>query len=250
MSLFMTSYSYAFSEGTIQEIKENLKNLEWSKTELSLETKILNKNDKLKTFFKEDLTLKDLKDIKYIIERYNIERNIIDNALLEKAKKLEDVSREKELLILKKRDLYKELTPYIKSEEIPNYLEYIKGDAQLLKEKKEITEQIIVNNKILVNKVSSLEEKIKQNKEVLNTKIRILVENKVNEKINDLRNNKKYQDLTFELKKKVLDNMIDKIQINILSLENPGITTDTIQKKQEIYQILLDKLQKFKWDIR
>jgi len=103
-----------------------------------------------------------------------------------------------------------------------------------------------VNNKILVNKVSSLEEKIKQNKEVLNTKIRILVENKVNEKINDLRNNKKYQDLTFELKKKVLDNMIDKIQINILSLENPGITTDTIQKKQEIYQILLDKLQKFK----
>jgi len=126
------------------------------------------------------------------------------------------------------------------------YVEYVKNDAKILKESKDIKEKIIINNEILSSKLSNIEEKIKKHRTSLNTSLKLLVKEKIKNKISNLENNVKFKALKNELKLKVIEKTIIKVKILISNLENDIDISDIITKKLEIYKMLVVELNEFK----
>jgi hypothetical protein len=234
---------------TIKELKENIDVLNRDKKGLNLEFSILNKDLKLKSFFRENLAASELEDIKYIINNYLVSKNKLEKSLTRKAALLEDTREEKKWLLTKKKEFYQSLVPFIKRDKLKEYLEYISVDAKILKEQKEVDTQIIVKKEIISNKVERIEEKIIKHRRLLDEKFRRLIEVKVNKKIDNLKNNEKFGALSLELKEVVLDNVIKKIQVKIDVLESRFDKTDALTRKLEVYKIVLIKLEDFKFGL-
>jgi hypothetical protein len=111
----------------------------------------------LLSFFRDDLTRVELRRIEKIISSFKFHRNYLENEFKEKAKNLEDVTETKEDIIYQRKSLYKDLAPYIKQDQIKNYLDYVKSDAESIQNKNNISVQIIANKEILNNKLSLIE---------------------------------------------------------------------------------------------
>ena len=233
------------SKATIKELKENIEDLNKNKIELTKETEKLNKNDKLKSFFKNNLNKEEIKQITLIINDYKKNKLINYNKLLIKAKNLENIEDEKNILLSLKKELYKKLIPYIENNEIENYLEYIKWDAKLLKEKKDITWKIIINKELLNQKVNKIEEQIKKNKEIINNNFTLLVEKKINKKIYELENRDDFKSINNKSKIKIIYNKIIKIKLKISDLEKNRNLNKILLKKLEIYKLLLLKFEEY-----
>ena len=246
LEVYSFSWSINYSTWTIKEIKEKLYNLQNNQRDLKIESKSLYQDQRLRSFFRDNLSHSEIKNIEFIVNDYTKSKSITNNLLLEKASKLKDVSNEKKILLDQKKELYIKMTPYIKQSEIERYLDYIKSDAKILKESKDIKEKIIVNNEILTTKVSIIEEKIKKHRILLNDSLKQLVKEKISDKINNLENNIKFKVLKNELKLKVIEKTIIRVKILISNLDNNNDKSDIISKKLEIYKILLTELEKFK----
>ena len=228
---------------SIKELNEGISDLNKTNKELNKDFVILNKDYKLKNFFREYLANSEIKDIEYIITKYLSSKNKLEKILNEKAYKIEDSTEEKKLLLNEKKDFYKALLPFIKNDKIKEYLQYIALDVKILKEQKDVSEKIIINNEIISTKIEKIEWIIKEHREFLNEKFNSLVENKINIKIEKLKSNEKFNNLTNDLKKVVLNKILLKIQIIITNSENVIDKTDALVKKIEIYKIILNKLE-------
>jgi hypothetical protein len=131
------------------------------------------------------------------------------------------------------------LTPYVEISKLPNYLEYIKWDLIIFKEKKDVNELIYVNEEILNQKVENIKEKIIKNKEILDDKKEEIINKKIDEKINILKENDKFKKLTNEQKKEIILWIIEKIKIKIKKIENSWQKYVLQNKKIELYNTLL-----------
>ncbi len=247
-SVWVYSFSWVISSSswTIKEIKEKLYDLQNNQRDLKIESKSLYQDQRLRTFFRDNLRRSEIKSIEFIINNYTYKKNTTNKVLLEKAANLEDVTNEKKSLLDQKKELYIRMTPYIKTSEMSRYLEYIKNDAKILKESKDIRTEIIVNNEILSTKVSIIEKRIEEHRNILNGALKIIVKQKIEQKINNLENNEKFKALRNELKLKVIEKTIVKVRILSSNLENDTDKSDIIIKKLEIYNLLLTELEAFK----
>ncbi len=129
---------------------------------------------------------------------------------------------------------------------IQEYLEYIKQDVKILKEKWELSEKLIMQNEIIVNKVEVIEWKIKEHREYLNEKFNNLVNELINEKISTLINNEKFWKLDLSSKELVINKILIRIQITISNFEKKKDKTDALLKKLEIYKKVYQKLEEIK----
>lgn len=238
-----------YSSKSIKELNAGIGTLNEINNELNIDFLNLNKDFKLKSFFKEYLVDSEIKYIESIINNYTSEKTKLEKILEEKAYKLEDTSDEKKVLLDEKKEFYKSLLPFIKIDKISEYLDYIALDVKILKEQKDISEKIIINNEIISNKVVKIEALIKEHREFLNEKFKIIVEENVNLKIEKLKNNDKFTKLTKELKEEVLKKILTKINITISNSESVNDKTDALVKKIEIYKIIRDKLEEFKMSL-
>jgi hypothetical protein len=119
-----------------------------------------------------------------------------EKLLSDKLKKNLQVIDEKKALIEEKRIFFNSLIPYINSQYNDKYLEYIKIDAKIFNEQKNISTDIIVKKEILNNKVVKIESKIQEHKDYINKSIQAIIENKLDEKIINLRNNESFKVLS------------------------------------------------------
>lgn len=234
------------NEKTIKELKENINLLNKDKKYLNLEFSILNKDLKLQSFFRENLSSVEVQNIKYIINKYLASKNRLEESINQKAKDLLDTTEDKNSLFNKKKDFYKSLVPFIRKDKLKEYLDYISLDVKILKEKKDVDTKLIIKKEIINNKVERIEERIIEHRESLDTKFKALIEAKINEKIETLRNNDKFKGLTPELQARVVDKVIEKIKLQISILEPVVDKTDALLRKLEVYRILLLKLDNFK----
>jgi hypothetical protein len=154
----------------------------------------------------------EIQDIKYIINKYLYSKNNLEDSIVEKAKDLQDTTEDKNTLFNNKKEFYKSLVPFIRKDKLNEYLEYISLDVKILKEQKDVDTKLIIKNEIINNKVERIEEKIIEHKTSLDTKFKTLIEVKINEKVERLRNNEKFKLLYLDLKIKVVDRVIEKIQ--------------------------------------
>lgn len=245
-------------------IKENIKEintLDKENSELNSELSELNTDYRLKTFLRSDLTILELNKIRRIVATYNTNRSRIELVLFQKAKSLVPVIKEKKLLLEEKRIFYSGLIPYINTEFKNDYLEYIKWDAKIFNEQKDLTTDILAKKEILNNKVEILETKIQEHKDFMNETLKKVIESKLDEKINQLNSNERFLSLSSTSKIKVLDKTIVKIKIKLENLKNPNIETDSwevlvvptnslLDKKIQTFLIAVEKLEDFRDSIK
>ena len=234
------------STKSIKELNEWIEILNEINKELNKNFKTLNKDFKLRSFFKEYLAPSEIKDIEYIINLYLSSKNKIEIILDEKASNLEDTAEEKKILLNEKKEFYKSLLPFIKTDKIEEYLEYITLDVKILKEQKDISEKIIINNEKISTKVWKIEEIIKEHRAFLNEKFKVILEENINSKIENLKNNEKFTKLSKDLQEVVLNKILIKIKITISNGDNVADKTDALNKKLEIYKMIQEKLEEFR----
>lgn len=238
---------------TIRELKENIEWLDKEKTDLYSKLKDFTPDQTLTWFFRDDLTLDELQKIKSIVETYNQNKKNLEYELYEKSKNLLDTSDVRIKLLEEKKELYKKMTTYIKVEYYQSYLEYIKSDTVIYSERKVIDSDIYRKQEIINNKVNVLEEKIREHKSYLEDSLKKLVEKTMDDKITFLANNKSFMTLANKEKVLILEKTIFKIENNIESLKKQSLSTELStfvkvnnDKKIEIYNIVLKKLETFK----
>lgn len=238
---------------TIRELKESIEWLDKLRNDLYTKLQDFSPDQKLKTFFREDLTMTDLESLKLIIEQYINHKSLLEAELLDSSKKLLDVTEIRIKLLWEKKELYTKMTQFIKVDSYQNYLDFIKSDTAIYSERKEIDSSIYRKQEIINNKVTILEEKIKEHKTYLEDSLKILVEWRMDEKITILSNNKSFLELANTEKVKILEKTILKINNTIESMKTDSIWENIStfikvnnDKKIEIYNIVLQKLEDFK----
>lgn len=236
------------STKTIRELKENIEWLDKAKEDLYIKIKDFSPDQKLKSYFRDDLNLVDLENMRYIIDSYNKNKSLLEVDLQEKSKQLLDTSDIRKKLLEEKKELYKNLTKYIKTDSYDDYKEYIKSDTTIYFEKKEIDSDIYRKQEILNTKVNVLEEKIKEHRTYIEESLQILVEWKMDEKLELLKQNKNFTALKNTQKIEVIDKTIIKTQSLIKSFEEESSISNSLNntKKIEVYKIVLYKLQDFR----
>ncbi|MDD2871952.1 MAG: hypothetical protein PHS49_08260 [Candidatus Gracilibacteria bacterium] len=246
---------------TIKELKESIDVLDRASLELDQELVDLNADYELKSYLRTDLSLVEINKIKILVANFNRTKTQMEDLLQEKAKKMLAVVEDKKAVIELKRSFYNSLIPYINYEYNNEYLEYIKTDAKIFSEQKDLSLDIVAKKEILSNKVEKIEGKIQEHKDYINKSLSIVIEKKLDEKVSNLANNESFKVLSSESKRKVLDKTIAKIKdkLNQIIKTNKTISgtgtsikinNDLFDKKVQTFQIAVDKLQDFRDSIK
>lgn len=246
---------------TIKELKESIDVLDRASLELDQELVDLNADYELKSYLRTDLSLVEINKIKILVANFNRTKTQMEDLLQEKAKKMLAVVEDKKAVIELKRSFYNSLIPYINYEYNNEYLEYIKTDAKIFSEQKDLSLDIVAKKEILSNKVEKIEWKIQEHKDYINKSLSIVIEKKLDEKVSNLANNESFKVLSSESKRKVLDKTIAKIKdkLNQIIKTNKTISgtgtsikinNDLFDKKVQTFQIAVDKLQDFRDSIK
>lgn len=237
---------------SIRQLKENITELDKNKTVIIDEIKKNNPIDNLTWYFKDNLNNSDLEEIKYIISSYIERRDELYLELENLAKNLDSTDEIKNSLLEEKKILYKSLLPFISTYNYDNYLEYIRSETTLYNEKNWLESDIIRKNEIISNKVEILEEKITRHKSYIEDSLRIIVNERMEQKLEIIRNNDKFKELSYQEKIDFLDNTIYKIDGKISELEDL-IQNESYQsnnKKISIYTLVKISLINFKENIK
>ncbi len=257
--VFLLTISVSYAEvdlndenKSIRELKENITELDKSKTVIIDEIRKNNPIDDLTWYFNDNLTSADLEEIKNIINVYIKRKNELYLELENKAKNLDSTDEIKSSLLEEKKFMYKSLLPYISTYNYDNYLEYIKSETTLYNEKTWLESDIIRKNEIISNKVEILEEKIIRHKSYIEDSLRIIVNERMEQKLEIIRKNPKFIKLSYLEKIEFLDNTINKIDGKINELEELW-QNDSYQlnnKKISIYILVKMSLINFKENIK
>lgn len=241
---------------TIKELKADINTLDKASDELDDDLKTLNTDYELKTFLKTNLGLIELNKIRKLVYEYNSNNARIELELFRKAKELLSVIEERKLLLEEKRKFYSWLIPYIDIIFREQYLEYIKLDAKIFNEQKEVSTDIVAKQEILINKVETIESKIREHRDFINENIRRVIETRLDEKIESLNTNESFIALSLDSKIKVLDKTIVKVKIKLKNLVTSNdisftwaiieINQDVLNKKIQTFNIAVEKLELFK----
>lgn len=253
--LFLTnSVSYANSWETsseekiqtIKEIKESLSNLDKESILIDEKKDDLNKDLELLSFFKENLGNEDLQKIKKLITIFKEDTKKIEYELKEKIVNSEETEEIKNNIIELRKNFFKNLITYIDINKIDSYLEYIKEDSIIIKEKENIEEWILKNKLNLENRINLIKEKIEEHKKEIDLRIDKVVKEKLDEKINNLLNSDNFIKLDYEKKIEILDKIIEKINEKIYDINLNWFVTNISKKKIEIYNITIEKITEAK----
>ena len=258
--LFFSTNSYAWELSilwtgkTIKELNNSIKILDNEKNKIENDFSELNTDLKLKTFLRKNISRFEFNKIKELVINYNKNEKKLNEKLLLEAKNWLDIKNTRKRLLENKKIFYNWLIPFININHKKEYLEYIKRDAELFKKKNIISVDIEVKKDILDNKVSRIESEIKKHKDYINKSIKNIIDTRLEQKINNLKNNDWFKFLSNESKVKVLEKTIRKIKIKLSNYTNKinlswtwiNQENTNIDNKLETYKIAIEKLENFK----
>ena len=208
---------------TIRQLQTNIWKLNNINNNLQDDIYSLNHNYNVKKYLKINLTDQEIKLIKSKIWFYNDQKIRFENILKTNSHKLQKVEYEKKQLMYIKRDFYKFLLWYIHLDYKNEYFKYIKEDLNIYNKQNIIKSNIISSREKLDKKVEALEDRITTHKVLINHSINEIIKNRITQKINNLKYNKKYIILDNETKIKVLEKTIVRLKIkkqNYISTNN------------------------------
>jgi len=236
-------------EKSIKEIKQNIEKLNSDRNLISNEYSEFKLESDLSSYFKKLLSQEDIKSIEILITQYNQDFNTLNQELLDKAKNLDDTTQLKNQLLQIKKDLYLNLLPYIDQDKYQEYISFIRWDATIAKKQVEVKSEIITTKEIYNQKVTKIEEKIIENREKMALRLEKVVSVKIDEKIESMKNSDSFKNLPSHLQVQVLEKTIDKVNLNISTLETIEPQDRNVEQKINLYHLLNDKLITFKSSI-
>lgn len=230
--LFINLQVSASTWVTINDLKQSITLLQEKQKDIFKKNPDLSSISDIKDFLKDDLDELKINEVNKIISEYN-------------AYKLNNVNIEnyQSQVLLIKKETYKKLTIYVKSEKLDEYLEYIKNNLETVKQDNDIKSEITKKQEILEAKVDAIKEKIKINKDESESNINDIIKSKIDEKLKNIRENKDFKSLDLEKRKYVIEQVIKKVEIR----KNEKIKSENPIKEREIYiyEIVLEKLNIF-----
>lgn len=217
---------------TINELKQSISLLQEKQKEINIKNPDLSSISDIKGFLKDDLNESQISEINKIITEYNTF----------KTNNINEENYYSQLLTIKK-ETYKKLTVFVKSEKLNDYLEYIKNNLEKIKQANDLKTEIIRKQEILENKVDAIKIKIQENKDVFENNITDIINTKIDEKLNIIKSNKDFQKLDLEKRKYVIEQIIKKIE---LKKEEKIKSWNQIKERElYIYDHVIEKLKKF-----
>lgn len=247
MFLILLSKSYAnddlvFDDNlkTIKELKHNIEELNINRSNLFNQKLDLNSNDELMSYFRTDLTRDELIILESIIDDYNKTKSFLEYELNQKSKRLEDTDNIKEDLIQVKKNLYQQMTPFIKISHYQDYLDYIRSDTQYFSQKTKIYSDILKKQEIVNSKLWVIEDRIREHKISLQDTLNEIIYKKIGEKIRNIENNPNFKNLDNNKKISILEKTLDRLNSD---LEKSLLMSDSKSvKKSDIYKIVIQEL--------
>ncbi len=229
---------------TISESQNYINKLKEKEVELKNKWDLFTKeNWKITSFIIDSLSKKDIEKLENILKKYYKERDIIN-------KKIKDSNDDEEIKKLKKQglkikiNLYKEIVPYIDKTKIQSYLEYIKSNIDIYEKDKNIKSKIKSEEIKLKKKVINIKYKIIEHRKELNDNLKKIIIERLNQKINNIKENPKFQKLSKEKKIELFKLMLKRLSEKKDVLDNLDKQTTIIKKKIEIYEIAIEIIEK------
>lgn len=228
---------------TIKELNSEVKRLDKERVTANIKIYKLKSLTSISDFLKDDLSEIEISELKDITYTYNQHKEELEKRFKEESESLNEIWKIEKQLIENKKDIYKELIPYIKKEKFKEYLDFIKNDVLALKETTQIKDNTIKKNIILKEKVENIKEKIIEHKETISEKLKALITLKVNEKVNNFKLSERFKELELYQKEELIKKMIYKTDEVIESLSLVEYKTTVLIQKIEIYKLIKEKLE-------
>lgn len=241
---FLQDNTYENNEKSISELNQHFKNFKVSDVLLKYKLEELKNEVNISSFLKENLTEKELIEIKIILNKYYETSDFLFNNILINSSNLDLIKDTKTLLLQNKRDFYKQLFYYINIKKETIYTDFVESDIIWLKNKTELLNSDIKNNILLNEKINLIKWKIIEHKKDLTKKLKIAINDKIDIIINDLEINSKFENLSKEDKKTFINNIINKINTKINDLDLIEDKTIILDTKIEIYNKIKNNLYK------
>jgi len=225
------------SQNYINELKEQ---------ELELKDKWISftkENWKITSFIIDSLSKEDIEKLEEILKRYYKKRDIISKEILN-SKDQDEIKRLKKEWLRIKINLYKEIVPYIDKTKIQSYLEYIKSNIDIYEKDKNIKSEIKNEEIKLKKKVTNIKYKIIEHRKELNDNLKKIIIERLKQKINNIKENPKFQKLSKKKKIELFELMLKRLWEKKDILDNLDKQTTIIKKKIEIYEIAIEIIEK------
>lgn len=187
-------------------------------------------------------------EIEQVLNSYLDQKNIYTkdlNTALENQDKLESIEEIKSNMIQNKIWFYSNLLPYIEASKADDFKLYIDSDLKLNEKSREVSVDIDRKNIERQERVEVLQERIKDNKELLRYNIEERVNTLVTSRLEEFTKKESFLNLPNEQKIEVFDRLIKKIDTLIDKLKALENTTSVVEEKIILYQVVQDILQWF-----
>jgi len=118
------------------------------------------------------------------------------------------------------------------------------NDSDNIDEKEKKIELLETKTQILENKVDTIKEKIDENNKKLEIKINDVLENKIKERIKNIKENEKYKNIDKNIKNNLFINYIKLIEIKIISIKKEDLILSQKELKINIFNSLKELIEK------
>lgn len=262
ITLFAFSFSphtYAdgnevFNDGkTIKDLKEDIDNLNRIEDKLDAKIKNFLKDNNIDSYIKKWLSDLEYDNLKNIINNYLLKNSDLEKSFYSLKDENILISIQEKIISIKK-DLYKNLVPYIEIKKYKSYLKYVEKNIKNFIEKNNLYIDKLKTKDIYIKKVNILEKKIEENKKYLDIEVKKIIEKKIDEKLSQIIDSSNFIKLSNNDKIITLEKVIENLNIKInsfrLSLDYDSVYIEADKRKLEIYNIIVKKLLDFTYTLK
>lgn len=203
--------------------------------------------DELKSFLKSNILESDLYEVNVELKNYLILSQEIENQIKDNTNDEENNNILKSQLLQEKINTYKFIYTYVDKNKINDFKEYIKNTVKSSKDRKLFLDEINKTQQELDEKISTIKEKIENNKEELNSKIDDIINSKIIERINQIDTNEKYKKISQKTKNEIYTWFIKNLNQRKLEINETNLSENYKKIRIKILDKMIDEIsQKIK----
>ncbi len=233
---------------TIKELKQEVKDIDSEKQETEEKFDELKKQILEKDLFLKDLDEEQKQKLDELLYRYKENKEKLNKRLRVRSRGLENTWETIKELLENEKEIYKNLIPYIRVDKYEDYKEFIKENLDIINKNSNLESDSIKKWVIIKNKIKDLKEKIEEHNEIIGQDLKLTINEKIDQKLNNLVSKEKFISLDKESKINLFGKLIENIKTKRDTLEDKENKTNLLEKKIELYKIIIERLEIFKKD--
>lgn len=224
---------------TLNEMQSNIKTLEREKVRLEFKWNTFRiGNENLGDLLRLDITPAEKISLETLITNYSALRNKTQQDLDNAIERWQDSNTFQNKLLELKRDLYKELIPYIEPTKISAFRSYIESDISFNEKSKKVAVEIEEKQTKRDERVEEIQDKIEDNAETLREQIKKKLTLSLQNKLDAFIAQEKFQALEDSSKIFLFERLITKLNSKKRSLQETLNPTSIIEERILLYEVV------------